>query len=1270
MKQRQNNSPDIPSQVHQRTWLALENITDYAAFQQLSDEVLSAHWGYKIHPRGMSARGTVKGHPDSWGHDDKGKLCAFEYGTSPDWRGKLEDDLEQVARLKGFSPEVFVFCTNRFVSADAEREYVAMVQRTYGWELHLFGQGDLAIPLDTTCQYIRKRFLDVDVERHNWSSLLGACKDQRRKTLRRYSGKYNPTLYVHRDAEQKIDAWYRQAKMSIRQEQSQGKEKKTLAQLFVLVDQAGSGKTNIVLHLAEEYGKDAPVIVIPGSHTITDDHTLEREIVEAMGYPVDDRTYHAKIYELCQIAQHEGYPFIVVVEGINENSDPTKIRKAIEQLLFACQDYPLLLLITCRDTIWPSIHSSAIEGFISEEGAVSLGLYTDEEFEQACRKYFPYWNVRVELSVEAKQSLRSPLLLSIFAEANQDRSFKFVPFVVAKDLWEKYLELKINAIHDTLERGKSKQAIRTAIEHTALRMLERNSSSLSSSDISDLNRHIDPDDTRPQSLFLQLKNSGVIYEDTPETISFVYETFFEFITAQTLARMFEKSLERESVLRRIEELAQAYRWRQIPLYIAELVSEPDLVVERLCSSNLWLAAQALKRVPSIVSARIRQRVILDLEEKLNSKFSFDRQRAADLLGMLGANESKDKLFHCWTTYTPNSYESQAVLRALARLGVEDVVEPFIRYLGRRLEWYRPVDQELVDMLPENFRQHLLEKALALLHDSENMYAAAHTLGYLKAEQAVTPLLAHLQETEWLDWVTLLTLVHIGTPEAFDVLEIALGEIGEQLTLNDQQFGDAELPLGDREKARQSRNELFQELDIVRTHGMQHCPLDMIVPFVIRLLEHSNFYVRFTAIQCAGQLGASETALALVKSRPPGAWRPGMGIIEALIAIGTQIEVDPILALVNDPSTSDMVLSDAIFALGVSRDKRALEPLSMFITQHRFMFQAVQALGYSHLPEAIPILVQVIKDTTIDFTTSNSLSRENLDNRVIAYLGKLQHPDAFEYIEQFICTHLPKVGEEAIYALAASGDEQAIPLLHELWNLDPESHQSILEALFWIGTKEATDTILELLYPLDVGKAALLVHVLHRGRALSYITDTTYFRPGVLASTDARLVTIIDTYFDEMTPEAMLFALFDMEYIATPQARQLLERVASSATYDIPRPTSSPDSPQTIRDVAIVILCHLGSATVIDAVLDTLAHQPASVVEYNLAKMEHNVVKEALQRRLKSANEVTLIPLLTLLGTFGDHTVLPALQPYTDDPRQEVADVAYVAAQRILGLAYF
>jgi HEAT repeat protein len=114
----------------------------------------------------------------------------------------------------------------------------------------------------------------------------------------------------------------------------------------------------------------------------------------------------------------------------------------------------------------------------------------------------------------------------------------------------------------------------------------------------------------------------------------------------------------------------------------------------------------------------------------------------------------------------------------------------------------------------------------------------------------------------------------------------------------------------------------------------------------------------------------------------------------------------------------------------------------------------------------------------------------------------------------------------------------------------------------------------------------------------------------------------------------------------------------------------PASQQTLRDVAILILCDLGSETVIEAMLDTLSNQTVNVIEFRLTKMGHGLVRDALQRRLNSAKDNTLIPLLTLLGTFGDPTVLPDLKAYTDDPRQEVADAAYLAEQRILGLAYF
>jgi HEAT repeat protein len=457
------------------------------------------------------------------------------------------------------------------------------------------------------------------------------------------------------------------------------------------------------------------------------------------------------------------------------------------------------------------------------------------------------------------------------------------------------------------------------------------------------------------------------------------------------------------------------------------------------------------------------------------------------------------------------------------------------------------------MLPENFRRQLMDKALDLLNDAEQMFAAAHTLGYLKPAQAVTPLLTHLEATEWSDWVALMALLQIGTEEAFDALETALGEIGVRLSLSDQQAGT-----DNQEEVRQTRNELYGALSEVRVRGFQHCPLDKIVPFLTRLLEHPNYYVRSEAIQSLGHLGACETALAIVQSVRHSAGWSSMDIRQALHEFGAQIAVEPILTLVNDPTTLDTVLSVAIEALGVSRDERVLEPLSRSITQRRFLFEVIQALGNTRLPGAIPLLVQILQDKTIISTNQGLLTREHLENMAIENLGKLQHPDAFEPVERFTRTNLPKVWHASVIALAASDGERALPLLQELWELDPEMRKTILGAFLWIGSDSATNKILDLLSPFDGAKAEMLASTLGYGRGLDSIFGTK-FHIGVFEQTDDRLVALIDSYFDEMHPESMLRALFAMEYIATPPARQLLERIASNAKYDIPRPGVQPGS---------------------------------------------------------------------------------------------------------------
>jgi hypothetical protein len=680
MSQWHRKQPDmtISTSPVQQTQLLIETMTDYAGFQRLCDELLSAHFGYRVHPRGVSARGTVRGQPDSWGYTPDGRFCALAYATSPQWKAKLQKDLKSVYKaIQGTSLpsqlKVFVFCTNHHIDADNERDLIAQVERDYGWELRLIGSAALAIPLDTEWQDIRYRYFGIRVEHHNWRSFLDACSVHRKMIYELYESKYDPSLYVPRHVEQTIDAWYRSATHAF----AQGRGTK---QLLILVDQAGAGKSNLVLHLAEEYGKKGPVILLPGTASITDGAMLERLIVDAIKDTDNERTYHSDLKALCRLSQYEGQPILVILDGINENDEPKRVRQALKQFLTETQGKSLLVLLTCRDAAWPHLDDPLLHNFAHSDGnqndsqfTLPLGLYTDDEFQLACTRYFTGWGVEVSLGQEAAHILRLPLLLRIFAEAYQHSRPRYLPRLSESDLWREYLKRKIADIWEGMDHHLDQEAIKQCIEALAEKMLEREASSLALDDLASI-PHLRPFDTSRTSLMTQLQNAAVLLREQDEErssrFSFVYEAFLEFLLSEICVRLLKQPDQRERILSCLEQLALGYRWRQVPLFVASGATDPDTVIERLSRCNLWLAAHALIRTTSRASASIRQKITDLLVSQLGSTFALDRRRACELLGLLRATECKGPLLQCW-----QRDKHLTILLALARLEAEEVMLP-------------------------------------------------------------------------------------------------------------------------------------------------------------------------------------------------------------------------------------------------------------------------------------------------------------------------------------------------------------------------------------------------------------------------------------------------------------------------------------------------------------------------------------------------------------------------------------------------------------------
>jgi hypothetical protein len=754
----------------------------------------------------------------------------------------------------------------------------------------------------------------------------------------------------------------------------------------------------------------------------------------------------------------------------------------------------------------------------------------------------------------------------------------------------------------------------------------------------------------------QLQNAAVLLREQDEEqssrFSFVYEAFLEFLLSGIFVRLLKQPNQRERILFSLEELALGYRWRQVPLLVASVATDPDAVIERLSECNLWLAAHALVLTTSRASKHIRQKIIDQLVSQLGSTFALDRRRASELLGLLRATECKGLLLQCW-----QRDKHLTMLLALARLEAEEIMLPFIEFLQERGDYYRAVVQTLVDDLSEDFRRKLKEQVLLLLSDEVQGITGVHALGYLRISDTILPLLGYLEKTAWSDGDALVALLRIGTPEAYEALRRAIDEAGAWVPEDDYKPFSSPTP----------RSALEQ----LRVDGFQHSVPKAVVPLLVQLLEHPSYYVRFQAVLSLKILGAVEAIVPMITSAAKMVQERHVDteIRMALHELGPRSDVNVLLAFLQDSTTPDAVLPYAIEALGATRDERAFELLASFARQRHFLFETVQALGRLGQPSACTVLTELLDAEDIAFGPETIVRREFLEELVITALGRLHHPSAFEAVEAHVRCSWPRVALHSISALVATGGERAMPLLRGLWHqateYQTENRKVIICCLLWLGTDRANDLILELLSPHEIEKVTILITALMRGGELLFLNST--IPPWLI---DDRFIVIVRKYFDDLNPEDQWCALIALERTATPAAQGMLEHIATAPIYSHPWSCTARPEFQTLRQAATQLLSFSGATSMVDTVLDELTGSRPSFIEWRLSKMERESVIVAIQNRLPIADEVVLARLLELLGWFGGTKELTDVRPYIRDPRSVIANAAYEAEQRILRLSEF
>jgi hypothetical protein len=311
---------------------------------------------------------------------------------------------------------------------------------------------------------------------------------------------------------------------------------------FLIIDRAGSGKTNLLCHAVASHASTLPIVLAfgrqpsPGQRPLVEDvlHTVSR----ASGLRVD---LDFKPFD--GILEAAGTYLYVVVDGINEHRDIRNYDAAIADLLHWGRQHRVRVLLSCRD-VYSAFFSEAWQAAdVRQIYSGMLRKFSVEESEAARPAYFSAYHIACDLQGDAAEACAHPLLLRFFCEAYGSRTGPLcdlgsVADLRLKQLFARYWERKAEQIRRRLGHRDS-STVEAFVTKLAADMLRGAVTSILTSQLPDTGTTTDL--ATQDSLYLQLLDEDIIIEERPadrsgiRKVSFVHEQFMEYMLAMSIA---------------------------------------------------------------------------------------------------------------------------------------------------------------------------------------------------------------------------------------------------------------------------------------------------------------------------------------------------------------------------------------------------------------------------------------------------------------------------------------------------------------------------------------------------------------------------------------------------------------------------------------------------------------------------------------------------------------------------------------------------------------
>ncbi len=411
--------------------------------------------------------------------------------------------------------------------ADRADFEAVLKRKTSLWEL-------LDVKLDAWPHERRVHFSarDKRFRRTQWYRALRHSQQVTSKEIIAIGAKYRSHLYVHRCEARAID------------EMIEGDVRDN--SLALVIERAGSGKTNLICHLAEHYSRQHAVFLVRPGVQFASSLGLAVYLTERYGTDrnVLRRTEGEQfILDTAYLASAHGRKVVILIDAINESPSPALMKDEILGALARWRDRDILFVVTCRDIYWGQFEDPNWYRYQPIPLRNRLYHFTREEYEGkdgALKRYWAHYRIQGRLVGRAYGCCRHPLLLNFFCRAFEGENIRTVRDIRVLELFREYWHRKIEEPY-----RRTRRLTRDALSPTARylfrivqALLDKGVASIPKAELPALTG--DPGLDRYTCTYVRLLDEDVIIEEETSAIDgttmvkFVYEEFMEFVIARYL----------------------------------------------------------------------------------------------------------------------------------------------------------------------------------------------------------------------------------------------------------------------------------------------------------------------------------------------------------------------------------------------------------------------------------------------------------------------------------------------------------------------------------------------------------------------------------------------------------------------------------------------------------------------------------------------------------------------------------------------------------------